>query len=797
MKKISLCKLCLAFFICVLVSICSATLVFADSNEMTYKNGKWYEGNPYEQLGPEITNLPASLSDESILFIEEDPSAALAALNIGDKIVRVNTLFFETSPKDSDCVIPDKLKTETIRLCYECGENDTVYQYTGDLLYLQRWGGSIKVKGDVTNLELGDRSESGSRYGNVIIDGDITNAEFIRKTTEINPSEYTDQYGEDDVKESISQSSNKNFYLGNFSIKGKIDTLKIFEPYYDRDSLMLFVCKEKVKNLVKDSVITIISEGNLQNVPDTNITKYSTDEWIQRAYENRTYEYQCYYNDDAYNWNKIIYIDGEWAGDVDVEMDENLPKGGIPENSDITFYGTDDKGLTITGNMNKVVFICGKANINGNVKMLDVQNLVKFWNYPGCIDASVSGDVDNLSITGASKEVSINIGGKLKFGENATNYKDENYEYVKFSKDAGVANDVMVEGTLNSDIMLITESDEGELSYAVDTSMENLEKASGITENNRVSGEGDNAEVLHAGTTAILDELSNSEKSQVENAQGVGNDYYSTGAAIEIEVSTYKMSNNGGSEGDIITDTNSNEIDYSVKIPDYNESGDYEIVRIHEKTDGSTSYNLIESEVDNGVIQFGSDKFSKFAILTNAKRITKGITALLSKKTYVYDGNNKTPAITVKYNNKKLSYNKDYTYKWNTSKRKSVGTYSVTINYKGKYAGSKKLTFVINPKGTSIKKLTKAKKAFTVKWAKQSANMSTSKITGYQIQYSRSSKFASGNKTVKVKGYSNTSKKIGKLKPKKKYYVRVRTYKTVSGKTYYSGWSSKKYVTTQ
>ena len=35
------------------------------------------------------------------------------------------------------------------------------------------------------------------------------------------------------------------------------------------------------------------------------------------------------------------------------------------------------------------------------------------------------------------------------------------------------------------------------------------------------------------------------------------------------------------------------------------------------------------------------------------------------------------------------------------------------------------------------------------------------------------------------------------LKAKKKYYVRVRTYKTVSGTNYYSGWSAKKYVTTK
>ena len=52
-------------------------------------------------------------------------------------------------------------------------------------------------------------------------------------------------------------------------------------------------------------------------------------------------------------------------------------------------------------------------------------------------------------------------------------------------------------------------------------------------------------------------------------------------------------------------------------------------------------------------------------------------------------------------------------------------------------------------------------------------------------------------KTKTVKGYKYTSKKITKLSAKKKYYVQVRTYKTVSGKTYYSSWSSVKSVKTK
>ena len=67
---------------------------------------------------------------------------------------------------------------------------------------------------------------------------------------------------------------------------------------------------------------------------------------------------------------------------------------------------------------------------------------------------------------------------------------------------------------------------------------------------------------------------------------------------------------------------------------------------------------------------------------------------------------------------------------------------------------------------------------------------------GYQIQYSTDSKFKSGNKTVTVNKNSTTKKTISKLKAKKKYYVRIRTYKTVkvNGKSVklYSAWSKAK-----
>lgn len=100
--------------------------------------------------------------------------------------------------------------------------------------------------------------------------------------------------------------------------------------------------------------------------------------------------------------------------------------------------------------------------------------------------------------------------------------------------------------------------------------------------------------------------------------------------------------------------------------------------------------------------------------------------------------------------------------------------------------------FIINPKGTSISKLSKAKKSFTVKWKKQNTQ-----TTGYRLIYSMNSKFKTGNKYVMITSNKTTSKSIKKLKAKKKYYIRICTYKTVGGTKYYSGWSSVKSVTTK
>ncbi len=98
---------------------------------------------------------------------------------------------------------------------------------------------------------------------------------------------------------------------------------------------------------------------------------------------------------------------------------------------------------------------------------------------------------------------------------------------------------------------------------------------------------------------------------------------------------------------------------------------------------------------------------------------------------------------------------------------------------------------VAKPKGAKIKKATGSKKAIALTWAKVKG------VKGYQIQVATDKKFKKNKKTVTIKKQKTTKTTVKKLKAKKKYFVRIRTYKTVNGKKVYSSWSKTKTVKTK
>lgn len=132
------------------------------------------------------------------------------------------------------------------------------------------------------------------------------------------------------------------------------------------------------------------------------------------------------------------------------------------------------------------------------------------------------------------------------------------------------------------------------------------------------------------------------------------------------------------------------------------------------------------------------------------------------------------------------------------TKLASGSAYKVRVRFYIKAADGKNyfsnwsavLTSPTLPKATTLKSVASASKAFTAKWAKQAG------VTGYQVQYSTNAKFT-GAAVKGIKGAGKLSLKVSNLKAGTKYYVRVRTFKTIGGKNYFSTWSAAKAVKTK
>lgn len=158
---------------------------------------------------------------------------------------------------------------------------------------------------------------------------------------------------------------------------------------------------------------------------------------------------------------------------------------------------------------------------------------------------------------------------------------------------------------------------------------------------------------------------------------------------------------------------------------------------------------------------------------------------LTVKKNFVYTGAAIRPAIIVDFDGSVLTAGEDFNTKF--SNNINVGTATVVVQGIGNFTGEKKGSFTILPKGTALKSLKAGSKKITATWSKQA-------VTGYQIEYSTDKKMLSGTKRKTISSGKTTSLTISGLKAGTRYYVRIRTYKKISGKTYYSAWSKVRYL---
>lgn len=123
---------------------------------------------------------------------------------------------------------------------------------------------------------------------------------------------------------------------------------------------------------------------------------------------------------------------------------------------------------------------------------------------------------------------------------------------------------------------------------------------------------------------------------------------------------------------------------------------------------------------------------------------------------------------------------------------KKAGTATLTATTNGMKATVK---VTVAPPATKLSSVKGAKKSLKIKWKKQTKN-----VTGYEIWCSTSKKFTKKTTVKKtVKKAKTTSLTVKKLKAKKTYYVKVRTYykDKVTGKTLYSSWTKAKKAKTK
>ncbi len=188
-------------------------------------------------------------------------------------------------------------------------------------------------------------------------------------------------------------------------------------------------------------------------------------------------------------------------------------------------------------------------------------------------------------------------------------------------------------------------------------------------------------------------------------------------------------------------------------------------------------------------------------VIVEQQIIPKIAATTLKTVTFVYSGTAKKPSVTVKdAKGKVLTLGTDFDVKYinaagkTVAKPINVGTYRAVVTFKGNYSGSVKKTFTINPKATVLNKLIKpGKKQIKIIWQKR-----TAQVTGYEIQYSTTKNFTKKTtKTLKVKNFKTNVKTIKQLKAKKKYWVKIRTYKNANGKLYYSTWSKVRTIITK
>lgn len=242
---------------------------------------------------------------------------------------------------------------------------------------------------------------------------------------------------------------------------------------------------------------------------------------------------------------------------------------------------------------------------------------------------------------------------------------------------------------------------------------------------------------------------------------------------------------------------------YYIEVESYRAHYQYEIMVSASATNNwETEFNNTYQTADPisiGTTKYGNncdawdDDYYKF-VLSSQKNISISVShkkyntdAYIWVTLYRYNGNNSLNQIV-----RDRVYYCDSTYT-TSSYGLSAGTYFIAIDdaYQS-YGYNYGLTVndLTKPGNTSITSLTNTAYGFKVNWSK------VNDTTGYQIQYSTKSNF-SGAATVYGGAKNTTTNTITGRACGTKYYVRVRTYRTLAdGSRVWGNWSGPKSITT-
>lgn len=270
----------------------------------------------------------------------------------------------------------------------------------------------------------------------------------------------------------------------------------------------------------------------------------------------------------------------------------------------------------------------------------------------------------------------------------------------------------------------------------------------------------------YAGLTAVVSFKIKAKTMSGVSAKGFTGYYDGKSHSIKVTAPskakvTYSTSKNGS---------------YSSKNPSYKKAGTYKIYYKVSKTGYSTvsgsatvkiklkQPSVTVSNTSSGV----KVKWSKISGATGYRIFKKTSEGWKRIKTV-------TSGSTVTWTHTDVKNGSKYIYT----------VYAYNDNIKSTHISGKTIYRLTRPAISSLKN--SSRKKMTVKWKRNT------KATGYQIQYSTSSSFKS-YKTTTVSKNSTLSKTISSLSKGKRYYVRIRSYKTVSNKKYYSAWSAIKNV---